>query len=104
MIRALRRRHGLTQAELAHRAGTSQPVVSAYEGGHRDPTYSTLRRLIEAGGERLELVASAPHADLRPAADLDEHAARLADVLSLADAIPSRRRNCLLIAPRLVSG
>jgi transcriptional regulator with XRE-family HTH domain len=103
LIRSLRRRRGLTQAELARRAGTSQPVVSAYEGGHRDPTYATLRRLVEAGGERLELVASAPRSDLRPAAGVDEHAGRLADVLSLVDAIPPRRRSRVLIAPRLVS-
>ena len=55
IIQAVRRRQGLTQAELARRAGTSQPVVSAYEHGHRDPTYATLRKLVEAGGERLQL-------------------------------------------------
>ena len=57
IIRAVRRRQGLTQAELARRAGTSQPVVSAYEHGHRDPTCATLRRLVEAGGEQLVLDA-----------------------------------------------
>ncbi|MCU1502614.1 MAG: hypothetical protein JWM12_1968, partial [Ilumatobacteraceae bacterium] len=34
---------------------------------------------------------------------LGEHAARLADVLSLVDAIPARCRSPLLTAPRLVS-
>ena len=103
LIRALRRRRGLTQAVLAQRAGTSQPVVSAYERGHRDPTYSTLRKLVEAGGERLHLSAGPPRSDLRPAADAREHATRLVDVLSLADAIPARRRSDVLVAPRLVS-
>lgn len=103
LIKSVRRRHGLTQAELARRAGTSQPVVSAYEHGRRDPTYGTLRRLVEAGGERLQLVAGSPHSDLRPAVDVAEHAARLIDVLSLADAIPARRRSHVLVAPRLVS-
>jgi transcriptional regulator with XRE-family HTH domain len=103
LIKSVRRRRGLSQTELARRAGTSQPVISAYEGGHRDPTYRTLRRLIEAGGDRLQLAAVSPSSDLRPAIDDREHADRLADVLSLVDAIPPRRRNPVLMAPRLVS-
>ncbi len=103
LIKSVRRRRGLSQAELARRAGTSQPVVSAYERGRRNPTYRTLRKLVEAGGERLQLTASAPRTDLRPPADLREHATRLVDVLSLADAIPARRRSRVLNAPRLVS-
>ena len=103
LIRAVRRRQGLTQADLARRAGTSQPVISAYEHGRRDPTYETLRKLVEAGGERLQLDAVMPRSDLPPPADAWEHARRLLDVLSLADAIPARRRNAMLTAPRLVS-
>ncbi|MDQ3470739.1 MAG: helix-turn-helix domain-containing protein, partial [Actinomycetota bacterium] len=38
LIRTTRTRAGLTQAELARRAGTSQPVISAYEHGRRDPS------------------------------------------------------------------
>lgn len=103
LIIAVRRRGGLTQAELARRAGTSQPVVSAYERGHRDPTYTTLRRLVEAGGQRLQLSADAHRSDIRPADGPSEHAARLVDVLSLADAIPVRARRRVMVAPRLVS-
>jgi uncharacterized protein len=103
LLRTVRRRRGLTQEELARRAGTSQPVISAYEHGRRDPTVGTLRRMIEAAGERLRVAASAPASDLPPPADLDEHARRLLDVLSLADAIPHRPRSSTLIAPRLVS-
>jgi transcriptional regulator with XRE-family HTH domain len=103
LIKAVRRRRGLTQADLARRAGTSQPVISAYERGHRDPTYGTLQRLVVAAGERLQLEAGLPHADLPPPADVHEHARRLLDVLSLADAIRSPRRSPVLSAPRLVS-
>src|SRR4051794_4895080 len=103
LIRTVRRRRGLTQAELARRAGTSQPVVSAYEHGHRDPTYTTLRKLIAAGGEQLQLRALVPGSDVPPAADDTERARRLVDVLSLADAIPSRPRPELLDAPRMIS-
>lgn len=103
LIRAVRRRGGLTQHELATRAGTSQPVISAYERGHRDPTYRTLRRIVEAGGERVVLDATTAVPDLPPPTDEREHARRLLEVLSLADAIPARRRGTMLRAPRLVS-
>jgi transcriptional regulator with XRE-family HTH domain len=103
IIQAVRKRQGLTQAELARRAGTSQPVVSAYEHGRRDPTMATLRKLVEAGGERLHLEAVLSRPDLPPPADPDEHGRRLLDVLSLADAIPHRTRSPHLDAPRLVS-
>jgi transcriptional regulator with XRE-family HTH domain len=103
IIRAVRRRQGLTQAELARRAGTSQPVISAYEHGRRDPSYQTLRKLVEAGGERLHLAAVRAGPDLPPPADVFEHARRLLDVLTLADAIPVRPRRPVLVAPRIVS-
>jgi transcriptional regulator with XRE-family HTH domain len=103
LVKAVRRRRGLTQAELARRAGTSQPVVSAYEHGRRDPTVATLRKLVEAGGERLRIDAAPPAPDLAPAATPEEHGRRLVDVLSVADAIPARRRSPVLRAPRLVS-
>ena len=104
LIAAARQRCGLTQAELAERAGTSQPVISAYEHGRRDPTFRTLARLIEAAGERLQISAVAtPASDIRPPRDLEAHGRRLLDVLSLADAIPHRARSAVLRAPRLVS-
>jgi transcriptional regulator with XRE-family HTH domain len=103
LLQQVRRRHGLTQAELARRAGTSQPVISAYEHGRRDPTLKTLRKLVEAGGERLSIDALAPSPVLPPCDDVHEHGRRLAEVLTLVDAIPSRRRSPILDAPRMIS-
>ena len=48
-----RRRAGLTQQELAQRAGTSQPAVAAYEAGRRTPTLATLERMLAACGQEL---------------------------------------------------
>lgn len=104
VIAHVRQRADLSQAELARRAGTSQPAISAYEQGRRDPTVDSLRRLVEAAGWRLVLGVEPVGSDLPPPKDRDEHAARLLSVLSLADAIPLRRRADVLDAPRLVSG
>lgn len=92
LLKAARNRNGLSQAVVAARSGTSQPVISAYERGGRDPTIGTLRKLISATGERLELRLAAPAGDLPPPATAEDHAERLVDVLLLADAIGHRGR------------
>jgi len=46
---------GMSQAELASRAGTSRPTLSAYEHGQKSPTLSTAQRIIEAAGFELIL-------------------------------------------------
>ena len=43
-----RRDSGMSQAEVARRAGTSRPTLSAYEGGSRNPTLDTLERVLAA--------------------------------------------------------
>ena len=103
LVRSVRRRRGLTQTDLARRAGISQPVVSAYERGRRDPTFGTLEKLVAATGERLRIEAVTGSSDLPPALTPEEHGRRLLDVLSVADAIPARRRAKHLEVPRLVS-
>lgn len=49
-IRRLRDRAALTQAELAHAGGSSQPAIAAYEAGRKSPTLGTLERLAESVG------------------------------------------------------
>ena len=56
LLQQARREAGLTQAELAARAGTTQSVVSAYESGHRQPAIPTLAALVDPAG--CELVIS----------------------------------------------
>jgi len=48
-------RAGLTQAELAARAGVTQSTISAYESGQRQPALTALARLIDAAGYELIL-------------------------------------------------
>ncbi|HSM61677.1 MAG TPA: helix-turn-helix transcriptional regulator [Longimicrobiales bacterium] len=49
-VLALRLATGLTQSDLAERAGTSQPTIAAYEAGRKSPTLRTLERLARAAG------------------------------------------------------
>jgi transcriptional regulator with XRE-family HTH domain len=57
LVRERRRAHGLSQTELAIRAGTRQATISRIENGHEVPTVDRLDRLLTALGERLELRA-----------------------------------------------
>jgi len=51
---AARSEAGLSQRALAARAGTSGATIAAYERGTKEPRLSTLRRILEAAGMRLE--------------------------------------------------
>ena len=59
LIRDARRVAGLTQDELAKRAGTSQPAIARYERGAASPSVATLDRILRAAGQRLVLGAQA---------------------------------------------
>jgi transcriptional regulator with XRE-family HTH domain len=65
LIADARLQAGLTQAELAARAGTVQSAIAAYEAGRRQPTLPTLYRILAAAGFDLR-------ARLTPADDHDE--------------------------------
>jgi transcriptional regulator with XRE-family HTH domain len=47
-LRALRNRAGITQEELASRAGTTGTYVSLVENGHRGVRWHTVMRLLRA--------------------------------------------------------
>jgi predicted nucleotidyltransferase/DNA-binding XRE family transcriptional regulator len=55
LLREARIRAGLSQTELAARAGVAQSVISVYESGQRQPSLLTLATLIEATGHRIDL-------------------------------------------------
>jgi transcriptional regulator with XRE-family HTH domain len=57
MIRDARGAAGITQLELANRAGTAQPAVAAYESGGRTPNLATLERLLNACEYDVEVLA-----------------------------------------------
>lgn len=77
---------GLSQAELARRAGISRSVLNAYLKGHREPGADALLRLVSAAGGKLELGKHKPPVDPVRAGKI------LMQVLGLAEALPYRPR------------
>ena len=90
----------MTQVELARRVGTSQATLSAYENDRKHPSVGTLARLLAATGARLT-VDHGHEPVLRPSPAQDARTARtLADVIALAEALPTRHERELRY-PRL---
>lgn len=96
VIRTLRARSGLSQRELAARAGTSAAAICHYETGRQTPRVDTLRRLVEAAGATLDLRIQWPE---RPEIDMEGNARVLEDLLDLADHLPQRASPTLEYPP-----
>jgi len=77
-IRMLRKRLGITQKELARRAGVSQSLIARIEKGTVDPRLSTLRKILnvlesaEPMGERVVNVMRGPVVSVEPDTPLEE--------------------------------
>jgi transcriptional regulator with XRE-family HTH domain len=83
LLQEARRLSGLTQAELANRAGVPQSTVAKIERGRRDPSLSTLERLVRAAGLELRI-------QLAPR---DDHDLQLID--TMLDLTPEERLESL---------
>jgi transcriptional regulator with XRE-family HTH domain len=93
LIAEIANKSGLTQAELARRAGFDRSVLSAYAHGRRQPSVAALGRIAQWAGLELEMTPSAED----PAT---EHAGRvLSQVLDLAASLPYRPRPKLEYPP-----
>lgn len=79
-------RSGLSQAELARRAGIPRSVLNVYLRGHREPGADVLTRIANAGGLELQLQ------ERRPPVDPERASKILVQVLELAEALPFRPR------------
>jgi transcriptional regulator with XRE-family HTH domain len=89
---------GLSQAELARRAGIPRSVLNVYLRGRREPGAAALLRIVNAAGYELTPARRKPPVD-------EERASRiLVQVLELAEALPFRPRaemECPPLAQRL---
>jgi transcriptional regulator with XRE-family HTH domain len=93
LIVEIRERSGLTQAQLARRAGVPRSVVNAYERGKREPGTEALAHLAASAGLQLEL------APARRSVDRERSARIFSQVLDLAETLPGRRRGELKFPP-----
>jgi transcriptional regulator with XRE-family HTH domain len=55
LLTSARVRAGLSQRELAARAGVAQSTIARIESGHADPAFSTLERLLAAAGLEMRI-------------------------------------------------
>jgi transcriptional regulator with XRE-family HTH domain len=93
LVRSAREAAGLSQAELATRIGTTQPVVSRWERGHDEPRLSTLARIARACGLRLDVrlaVDSVDRAQIRQQLALSPEQ-RLASVVNVSHILAELR-------------
>jgi transcriptional regulator with XRE-family HTH domain len=89
LIEEVRREGGLSQAELARRAGLPRSVLNAYERGRRQPGVDALARIAAAAGLEVQIGPRADQAQLVRAGRI------LEQVLDLAETLPNRRRGRL---------
>ena len=97
LLRRTRRAAGLTQVDVAARAGVGQPLIAAYEAGRRQPTVPMLAKLLRGCGAVLDV-------DARPASappDLERAGRALLLALDLAEHLPRRSERAPLRYPRL---
>ncbi|HKA67422.1 MAG TPA: helix-turn-helix transcriptional regulator [Solirubrobacterales bacterium] len=86
LIEEIQRLSGLSQAELARRAGIPRSVLNVYLHGHREPGTETFLRIASAGGLSLQLGKRKPPVNSERAGEI------LVQVLELAEALPFRPR------------
>jgi transcriptional regulator with XRE-family HTH domain len=86
LIDEIQRQSGLSQAELARRAGIQRSVLNAYIRGSREPGADALLRIAAAGGMELRAAPRKPPVDSERASHI------LVQVLELAEALPFRPR------------
>ena len=83
LVREARRRAGLSQTELARRAGVAQSTVGRIENGLRVPSTDLAERLVRAAGFEIRVALGEPD----PQTDaLFERALRRTPAQRLADA------------------
>jgi transcriptional regulator with XRE-family HTH domain len=99
LLAALRHRAGLSQDDLARRAGTSGPTVAAYERGRKEPRWSTFVRLAEACGAvpTVTLASRGSALTRSERRSLALHEAVLARLLEDPDAVRALARRNLVV-------
>lgn len=64
LIKATRKKRGMSQAELAEKIGVQRPVISKYENGLIEPSLSRLRKIADALSVGIEVLLCATAQDI----------------------------------------
>lgn len=88
LVREARKRAGLTQIELAKRAGVPQSTVARVESGTRTPSTDLVERLVRAAGYEIRVGLGEPDPET---AALFERTLRRSPEERLADAARAAR-------------
>ncbi len=88
LAREARKRAGLTQAELGHRAGVPQSTIARIESGARTPSTDMVERLVRAAGFEVRARIGEPDTET---ASLFSRALRRTPAERLADATRAAR-------------
>ena len=89
IIRGARLEAGLTQTEAALRAGITQSTLSLYENGRRDPSLTTLGRIIDSWGGEVRIVVETRTRE-RPSESLRRHREEVLALLAAAGITETR--------------
>lgn len=84
VIRERRLANGLTQRQLAIRAGSTQAAISRLERGEISPTFETFDRLLQVIGEEARVVVSRTDSNCDRAREASLRARPPAERLALA--------------------
>lgn len=96
VLKRLREEAGLTQEQVARRAGIPASVLSAYENGKREPRVDVFFRTVDALGVQVRYeVLARDDGLILDVPDAAEKAVVLARVCELAMAMPRRDRGPL---------
>ena len=101
-LREERNRLGLTQPELAARAGVGKQAQLRYEAGERNPDTVYLAALADAGADVLYIVTGQRSQALPPEATLPQDERALLDAYRACS--PEARRNLIATAALLSAG
>lgn len=82
LIVSARQTAGISQAELARRAGVSRSVMCVYESGKREPGANTLLRILTATGNKISVMPD------RDRTELERSGHILEQVIEFAEALP----------------
>ena len=80
-LKALRKAHGLKQAQLAHRIGVSKTMVSAYETASKAPSVEVFVRLAQLFGVSVDYLVRIDGPKLLDVTGLDDESIVLVSAL-----------------------